>query len=219
MSDLNKFRALARNWEAFGDDDPLFGVLSDPTKRGGRWDPDEFFASGVAHVQLLLRRLADARASFEAGSCLDFGCGVGRLTVPLSASFQRTVGVDIARPMVRAAVAHRPAGARCEFIVNRDPHLGRFADGMFDVVHSCLVLQHIPPEYRSSRIAEFFRVAKRGGLVVFQLPALVRTQAELSATYALPDSAFSAQLVLIESAWRPSTWNRRDRRGRGHQRQ
>jgi 2-polyprenyl-3-methyl-5-hydroxy-6-metoxy-1,4-benzoquinol methylase len=199
MSDIRKFRTLARNWEAFGDQDPLFGVLSDPAKMGGQWDVEEFFASGVAHVQLLHRRLADAGASFEPGSCLDFGCGVGRLTVPLAASFRHTVGVDVAGTMIQTAREHRPADARCEFVVNRAPHLGRFGDGSFDVVHSCLVLQHIPPEYTIKYIEEFFRVAKPGGLVVFQVPAVLRTESELTASYSLPDSAFAAQLEFVDA--------------------
>ena len=74
--DIGKFRALARNWEALGDSDPLFGVLSDPTKHGGKWDVEEFVSSGRAHVAKLLRSLEDARASFQPGACLDFGCGV-----------------------------------------------------------------------------------------------------------------------------------------------
>ncbi len=198
MTDLRKFRTLAKNWEAFGDTDPLFGVLSDPTKFGGKWDAGEFFASGHAHVQKLLRTLTDARASFEPGSCLDFGCGVGRLSVPLSESFSRTVGVDVARPMIEAARRYAPPGARCEFVVNRDPDLRRFQSATFDVVHSCLVLQHIPPEISIGYIAEFFRVCKPGGLVVFQVPAATRTEAEISASHALPASAFAAEIALAD---------------------
>lgn len=198
MADLTKFRELARNWEALGDTDPMFGVLSDPTKHGGKWDADEFFASGVAHVQKLLRTLTDARATFEPGTCLDFGCGVGRLTIPLSRSFRHTTGVDVARPMIDAARRHLPADARCEFALNRDPHLGRFATAHFDVVHSCLVLQHIPSDVSPGYIAEFFRVTKPGGLVVFQVPAQVFSEAELTAAHALPDAAFAADLRFID---------------------
>jgi SAM-dependent methyltransferase len=198
MADLRKFRSLARNWETLGEIDPLFGVLSDPTKHGGKWEHDEFFASGRAHVAKLMRTLSDARASFEPGACLDFGCGVGRLTVPLSESFQRTVGVDVAAPMVDAARRLQPAGARCEFVLNRDPDLRRFASGTFDVVHSCLVLQHIPPDISPGYIAEFFRVSRPGGLVVFQLPAETRTAEQISASHALPDTAYAAGLSLSD---------------------
>lgn len=197
MSDLRKFRALALNWEALGDDDPFYGVLSDPSKHGNQWSVDEFFASGRAHVQTLLRMLADARATFTPGRCLDFGCGVGRLTLPLSELFDSTVGVDVAEPMIAAAARHRPPGARCEFVVNHEPHLRRFADGSFDFVHSSLVLQHIPPPIAMTYVEEFFRVCRSGGLVVFQLPAEARTPEQTVTSYALPESAFRADIELV----------------------
>jgi SAM-dependent methyltransferase len=199
VPDLRAFKTAARTWEAFGESDPFFGVLSDPTKHGGRWDPDEFFASGRAHVAKLLRTLSDAGATFQPGTCLDFGCGPGRLTVPLSASFQRTVGVDVARPMIEAARRFRPQSASCEFVVNLHPDLRSFESGTFDVVHSCLVLQHIPPDVTLRYIAEFFRVAKPGGVVVFQLPAVRYTEDQISAAHALPDAAFAADIAFVEA--------------------
>ena len=101
--------------------------------------------------------------------------------------------------MIAAARKHRPPGARCEFILNRDPDLRRFASNTFDVVHSCLALQHIPREIAVQYIAEFFRVAASGGLVVFQVPAVVRTAGEITAAHALPDSAFAAGIAIVDS--------------------
>ena len=59
MADLNKFRQLAHNWEALGETDPMFGVLSDPTNYGGKWPTSKFFAPGVAYVQKLMRTRVD----------------------------------------------------------------------------------------------------------------------------------------------------------------
>ena len=193
-----KFRELADNWEAFGRSDPLFGVLSDPTRQGGNWDPGEFFESGRAHVRKLLNILDGLRVTFAHGTCLDFGCGVGRLTIPLSASFERTVGVDVAGSMIAAARGNVRPGDRCEFVVNRDPDLRQFPDSSFDVVHSCLVLQHVPPEITLGYIAEFFRVAARGGLIVFQLPAATISESEISAAHALPASGYAAGISMLE---------------------
>src|SRR3954470_5438908 len=142
--DSSRFRTQARNWELFGRRDPLFGVLSDPAKQNGRWDLDEFFNSGRAHVAKLFRILAEHDVSFSAGRALDFGCGVGRLTLPIAERFERTVGVDVAPSMVRLARRHNTAPSRCEFVVNTNPDLRGLSSGSFDFVHSCLVLQHIP---------------------------------------------------------------------------
>jgi len=196
--DLQQFRKLARNWDAFGDADPLFGVLSDPTKFGGQWRVDDFFASGDAHVKKWLRILGELGATFRPGTCLDFGCGVGRLTRPLSESFLQTVGVDVAKSMIEVARRYN-RNPRCRFVVNRDPDLRAINSGTFDFVHSCLVLQHIPPDVTLNYIEEFFRVAKPGGLVVFQLPAERYTEESVTERYRLPDDGYSARLEPIDA--------------------
>lgn len=196
--DLDNFRILARNWEAFGETDPFFGVLSDPTKHGGQWSVDEFFESGRAHVQKLMHILADRGVTVGGGSCLDFGCGVGRLTVPLSHYFEHTIGVDVAGSMIEVAQRHNSAPHHCQFVLNREPDLRQFEPARFDMVHSCLVLQHIPPDVAMNYVAEFFRVTKPGGFVVFQLPAEHFPEDLLSARYALPESAFRAHIELVD---------------------
>jgi len=195
---VRRFRSLARSWEGLGRTDPLFGILSDPAKWGGKWDADEFFASGRAHVEKLLRSLREIGAWFKNDTCLDFGCGVGRLTVPLSESFDRTIGIDVARSMIDQARRYHPASSRCEFLLNRNLDLRQFPDATFDFVHSCLVLQHIPPDISIRYIEEFFRVCKPGGLVAFQLPAETRPESVISAQHALQDRACVAAIVLID---------------------
>lgn len=195
--DLQQFRKLARNWDAFGDADPLFGVLSDPTKFNGQWRVDDFFASGDAHVKKWLHILHEHGATFQPGTCLDFGCGVGRLTGPLSEAFLETVGVDVAKSMV--AVARRyNNNPRCRFIVNRDPDLRSIDSSTFDFVHSCLVLQHVPPEFTIKYIEEFFRIARPGGLVVFQLPAKRYSEESITERYRLPDAAYAVTISPID---------------------
>jgi len=193
---FSRFRSLARTWEGLGRTDPLFGILSDPAKHGAKWDADEFFSSGRAHIASLLRSLDDLRVSFTRGACLDFGCGVGRLTVPLSKSFARTIGVDIAPSMIDLARRYHAAERQCEFVVNRRPDLRQFPDQTFDLVHSCLVLQHMAPEISVRYIAEFFRVCKPGGLVVFQIPSNTLSEDVISAAHALPESAFVAAIAI-----------------------
>ena len=194
--DSTRFRTQAKNWEAFGRRDPLFGVLSDPTKLDGRWDVDEFFESGRAHVTKLFRILGEHDVSFVAGRALDFGCGVGRLTRPLAERFEQTVGVDVAPSMIQLARRYNAAPTRCEFVVNTHPDLRSFDSGTFDFVHSCLVLQHIPPDVSLRYISEFLRVARPGGVVVFQVPAGTFTEQEIDARHALPVDGYRAAIEL-----------------------
>src|SRR5688500_636371 len=87
-----------KEWEKFGKDDPYFGVLSDVSFRKGNLNPEafeRFFASGEEYVSdLLVRAVRFAGEGFRPRSALDFGCGVGRLVIPLASRCARVVGVD-----------------------------------------------------------------------------------------------------------------------------
>lgn len=194
--DTSRFTTLARNWETFGRKDPLFGVLSDPTKQHGGWAQDEFFESGQAHVAKLFRILEAHGVRFDGGRALDFGCGVGRLTRPIAERFTHTTGVDVATSMVAIARRHNTLGPRCAFVVNAHPDLRQFESASLDFVHSCLVLQHIPPDVSPTYIAEFVRLLKPGGYAVFQVPAQVLTDAEIDARLTLPPDGYRARVEL-----------------------
>lgn len=197
--DRSRFTTLARNWELFGRRDPLFGVLSDPTKQHGRWEQDEFFESGRAHVAKLFRILDEHGVRVEPGHAVDFGCGVGRLTRPIAERFQHTVGVDVAPSMVALARRHNTLGNRCEFVVNPDPDLRLFDSASRDFVHSCLVLQHIPPDVSPTYIAEFLRILRPGGIAAFQAPAQVLSDPEIDARLTLPPDGFLARLTVEQA--------------------
>ncbi len=72
-------------WEAHARHDPLWAILSDPTKKNRGWEIDRFFESGEREVRFLLRDLE--KIPFDKRDALDFGCGVGRLTHALSRHF------------------------------------------------------------------------------------------------------------------------------------
>lgn len=164
---------LKRHWDGLGRVDPLWAVLSDPAKRGGKWDRDEFFAHGDVEVAELEATLSSVSLKLPKGRALDFGCGVGRLTRALALRFDRVVGVDIAPSMIEQARRWNPL-PNCGFQLNCGAALAAFADSSFDFVYSNLVLQNMEARYALGYVREFVRVLKPGGLAVFQAPEVAR---------------------------------------------
>jgi 2-polyprenyl-3-methyl-5-hydroxy-6-metoxy-1,4-benzoquinol methylase len=89
-----------KSWETLGKTNPYYGVLTSDKFRNNNLDDDaraEFFKSGKKHVVDLLNRVEEKFGKIPRGNALDFGCGVGRLTLPLAidGGFSRVVGMDI----------------------------------------------------------------------------------------------------------------------------
>lgn len=190
---------LARHWEAFGEQDPLWAVLSAPGTTSGRWDIEDFFASGERYVRSLFDQMRALGLAVPSGRALDFGCGVGRLTRALTAYFDECVGVDVAESMIDRARGFDEAGD-CRFIVNRSSDLALFDSNSFHFVGSFLVLQHMSEELAKRYIAEFVRVLLPGGLGAFQIPSAPRA---LVRSCPLPLEARTADLRFAQASGDP----------------
>ena len=157
-------------WEKMAQEDALYGVLSHPDKRGGKWDLEEFLATGQAEINERLAWAQQQGAQIKFGSALDFGCGVGRLTQALAVRFEKAVGVDVSPTMIQKAQGINRQGARCEYVLNEAPDLSALGPARFDLVYSNIVLQHLPVELALRYIAEFAMVLAPGGTALFYYP-------------------------------------------------
>jgi ubiquinone/menaquinone biosynthesis C-methylase UbiE len=162
---------LQRNWDLLGRADPLWAILFDPAKRGNRWRPEEFFATGRQEVARLLADLERLGVRVRGGRALDFGCGAGRLTQALAEQFEQVDGVDIAPSMLALAERSNRHGRRCRYHLNASEDLALFGDATFDLACSLLVLQHVEPRYARGYLAELLRVLRPGGVLVVGLPS------------------------------------------------
>ncbi|HEX6506346.1 MAG TPA: class I SAM-dependent methyltransferase [Chloroflexota bacterium] len=165
------FEQLHRTWEILGRDDPFWAVLSHPSKHNNKWDSAEFFATGKEEIDTLFEGLKRRELVPISGRCLDFGCGVGRVTQALCAYFGSVDGVDIAQSMIDAANRYNQHGERCRYHLNAKDDLSLFRPATFDFVYSNIVLQHMETELAERYIAEFMRVLAPGGVAVFQVPS------------------------------------------------
>ena len=93
-------------WREWAEQDPYYAVVSDDAFRGENLQRnlDRFFRSGdqlIASVLEQAKRHGMEPRRYELA--LDFGCGVGRLSMPLARRFQRVVGIDVSPEMLREA--------------------------------------------------------------------------------------------------------------------
>src|SRR3954465_491796 len=166
------------NWDQLGKDDPLWIVLTDPSKKGGRWDPKDFFATGEQEIdEHVIGYLSPRGISVARGAALDFGCGVGRLSQGLARHFEEVHGVDISPSMVEHARQFNRYGHKVRYHLNNPPHLADFADNSVDLISSNIPLQHIEPRHAKRFIEDFVRVLRPGGIAIFQIiePTFIRS--------------------------------------------
>jgi ubiquinone/menaquinone biosynthesis C-methylase UbiE len=169
-------RKLAENWEGFARTDPLFAICTDPARDQGKWDLEEFFASGRQEIQTLLDCVKEVGLAIDPDRpALDFGCGVGRLTQALADHFSRCVGVDISSTMVDLARQHNQHPDRCRFLVNESERLAPLDDGQFGFIYTNIVLQHVGVALVEGYLREFVRVLDTGGILIFQMPARLQS--------------------------------------------
>lgn len=153
------------DWENLATTDPLWAIASDPSKKGGRWDLDEFLQTGIEEAARVMDRAAGLGLPLRRESCLDFGCGVGRVIRALSSYFKHSVGVDISEKMLEMA---RRINPDCTFFNLAD---FAFPESQFDLVYSNIVLQHQPSRAIALHyIKQFVKMLAPGGLAIFQLP-------------------------------------------------
>ncbi len=162
---------VRRHWDSFARKDPFWAVLTTAGKEANQWKIEEFFASGQSEVDAALAAIQARLPGLGRSRALDFGCGMGRITQALARHFDRVAGIDISADMLAHARRHNRHGDRVDYQHNAVAHLGRFADGAFDLIFSVITLQHMAPEYSRRYLAEFMRICAPGGAVYFQLPA------------------------------------------------
>ncbi len=163
------FNYLKQSWETLARTDAMWAVLSDDEKKGGRWNPAEFFETGRKDVHNILERLDHWKIPVHRGRALDFGCGLGRLTNALASHFKSADGVDISSEMISRATELHRASTNLRFIHNPHRDLSQLADNSYDFLVSLITLQHMPERISLGYLREFPRILSSGGVAYFQV--------------------------------------------------
>jgi len=155
-------------WESFGKFDPYFGVISDPrfqSKNLNKEAREEFFRSGNVYTSQLVATIRQrVTADFRPKRSLDFGCGVGRILIPLARLSVEVVGVDVSKSMLAEALVNTTEnGVNNVTLVESDDSLSRL-NGSFDFIHSFIVFQHINPSRGEQVLNHLLKLLSPGGV-------------------------------------------------------
>jgi SAM-dependent methyltransferase len=146
---------MRRTWDALAGGDTAVYV-GDP-------------ATGVSELEGLFGRLhADPRG----GTCVEVGCGPGRMTGALAERFDRVVAVDVSPAMLEQARATVTV-PNVTFLEVPGDRLEGVESASADVLVCYLVLQHLPSgEVVRGYLKEFARVLAPRGEAFVQVPVL-----------------------------------------------
>jgi len=167
---MHDLASIRDSWDAAARQDAMWNIITDPRYANGGWDDQEFFNHGQREIKEAMERLGGlGLREYHEPRALDFGCGIGRLTVALAFYHDEVDGVDISAEMI--ARKREAIGRKCRYHHNTTDDLALFEDDTFDLVYSMIVLQHMPPELQQGYVREFFRVLKlEQGIAMFQVP-------------------------------------------------
>jgi SAM-dependent methyltransferase len=162
-----------RDWELFGKSDPYYAVLTAPEFHGQLSDAAraKFFESGEEHIETMLSIIRERLdPAFAPRRSLDFGCGVGRLLIPLARRCDEVTGVDVSSSMLAEARRNcDAAGLDNVRLFQGDDELTAVS-GSFDFVHTYIVLQHIPVARGEQLVRRLASLLAPGGVGMFHVP-------------------------------------------------
>jgi len=160
-----------KDWEQYGKEDPYFGVVSLDRFHKTNLTPaalTEFFDSGRSHIEYVLGIIhAHLDSAYQPQSALDFGCGVGRCTIPMAKLCQHVTGVDVSPAMIEEGKTNASAQSvhNIEWINSGDL---AGVSGKFDFIHSFIVFQHIPPRTGMALLSRLVDLLATDGIASIQ---------------------------------------------------
>lgn len=166
---------VAKAWSQLGEQEPYYSVLTHNEFLRSNLSDDaveRFYASGEHDVIRAETYLA--RHGLELprdGICVDYGCGLGRVTLWLARRFKRVLAIDVSGShlvMARQALAARG-------ITNVEFHQLRHLSDLSilqgtNFFHSMIVLQHNPPPIIYDILKYVFNGLHTNDIAFFQVP-------------------------------------------------
>lgn len=165
-------------WEHLGKVKPHFSVLTNPHFLPDQFEgsADRFWESGEAEAATLERPLMRYGLGKDLSQrvCVEYGCGVGRVTMGLAKRFGTVHAYDISHAHLELARQRALKSGRDNIRFHQCIGNPRGKLRSCDFFYSRIVFQHNPPPIIRELILAALESLRPGGIAIFQVPTFKR---------------------------------------------
>lgn len=168
------FERIHKQWDHLGATEPYWSVVTQPQNYVAEFDQhsQQFFASGNSACDMFLATLRRCGInSAQLDTCLEVGCGVGRVTSYLAEAFSKVIATDISDKHLELAKAHLAAQGVQNVELQHWHNLDQMRKlPQVDAIMSVITLQHNPPPIMAWMLSTLLSHLRSGGVAYLQIP-------------------------------------------------
>lgn len=168
------FERIHKQWEHLGQTEPYWSVVTQPQYYQAEFEAhrEQFYTSGNYTSQIFLATLRRCGVNpNQLQTCLEVGCGVGRVTAYLADVFKKVIAADISGQHIAIAQHH---------LQSKEIHNVEFQHWhnvqqirqlpQVDAILSVITLQHNSPPVMAWMLKALLSQLRSGGVAYIQLP-------------------------------------------------
>ncbi len=168
------FQRIHQEWEHLGQTEPYWSVVTQPQYYQAEFEAhrEQFYISGDYSSQIFLASLRRSGINpADLQTCLEVGCGVGRVTTYLASAFAKVIATDISSHHLELAKQHLQS-KQINNVIFQHWQTVHMLDQlpMVDAIYSVITLQHNPPPIIVWMLRKLLGKLLPGGVAAIQIP-------------------------------------------------
>jgi 2-polyprenyl-3-methyl-5-hydroxy-6-metoxy-1,4-benzoquinol methylase len=168
------FKRIQKQWEHLGATEPYWSIVTQPQNQIAQFDKqrEQFYASGGGPCQTFLASLRRCGINpAQLNTCLEVGCGVGRITSYLAEAFIKVIATDISGKHLELAKTLLAEKGMQNVELQKWLALDQIGElPQVDVIYSIITLQHNPPPVMAWMLSSLLSKLRAGGVAYIQIP-------------------------------------------------
>ncbi len=168
------FERIHKEWEHLGQTEPYWSVVTQPQYYQSEFQNhrEQFYTSGNYTCQLFLAALRRCGISpTQLETCLEVGCGVGRVTAYLAGAFAKVIAADISQSHLNINAQYLQEKGIQNVELTHWHTIGQLRNlPQVDAILSVITLQHNPPPVMAWMLGALLSHLKSGGVAYIQIP-------------------------------------------------